>query len=38
DPERWMEEERMANGIPLQIKVREDLIQLAAKFGLQHPF
>ena len=38
DPERWMEEERMVNGIPLQIKVKEDLIQLAAKFGLQHPF
>ncbi|MDB5272889.1 MAG: ybiC [Chitinophagaceae bacterium] len=38
DPERWMEEERRANGIPLQIKVKEDLIQLAAKFGLQHPF
>lgn len=38
DPERWMEEERMVNGIPLQIKVKEDLMQLAAKFGLQHPF
>jgi L-2-hydroxycarboxylate dehydrogenase (NAD+) len=38
DPERWMEEERMRNGIPVQIKVKEDLIQLAAKFGLQHPF
>jgi L-2-hydroxycarboxylate dehydrogenase (NAD+) len=38
DPERWMEEERMANGIPLQIKVKEDLVQLAGKFGLQHPF
>ncbi len=38
DPERWMEEERMVRGIPLQIKVKEDLIQLATKFGLQHPF
>jgi len=38
DPERWMEEERMAHGIPLQIKVKQDLIQLAEKFGLQHPF
>jgi L-2-hydroxycarboxylate dehydrogenase (NAD+) len=38
DPERWMEEERMVHGIPLQIKVKEDLVQLAAKFGLPHPF
>jgi LDH2 family malate/lactate/ureidoglycolate dehydrogenase len=38
DPERLMEQERMAHGIPLQIKVKEDLIQLAGKFGLQHPF
>jgi L-2-hydroxycarboxylate dehydrogenase (NAD+) len=38
DPEREMEQERLVNGIPVQIKVQEDLIALAEKFELKHPF
>lgn len=38
DPERIMEQERLQHGVPVQAKVREDLIALAAKLGVEHPF
>ena len=38
DPERMMEQERIQKGIPVQIKVKEDLIILAQKFEVEHPF
>lgn len=34
DPEREMSEERMKNGVPLNEKVVEDLLSLAAKYNL----
>ena len=38
DPESEMEIERMKEGIPLLPAVVEDLISLAGRFELQHPF